>query len=418
MTIALPTTASPSTSTLAAVTQPVGAWSPRPAPNRISRRVAAVPPSGLRRFFDIAATMEDVISLSIGEPDFTTPQVILQAGIDSLARGQTQYTSNSGIYALRAALSDYLYRLYGVAYDPETEILITVGSSEALYLAATALLDPGDEVIVPEPSYVAYPAEVAFTGAVRIPVATFVEDDFRVTAAEIAAAITPATKAVLLGYPSNPTGAALDREDMLGIARLVEERDLIVIADEIYDRLTYGGAHTCFASLPGMKDRTILLGGLSKSHAMTGWRLGWVCAPADLLAAMRKIHQYTIMSAPTAAQVAAITALTDPRAEEAVEAMRQSYDERRRLIVAGLNAIGLPTFTPRGAFYAFPSIKASGMDENAFAETLLQEEHVAVIPGSAFGAAGAGHVRCCYAQRQDKIEIALDRMATFVQRYG
>lgn len=413
MTIAPPITFGESTTV-----HSIGPWSPQPAPSRISRRVAAVPPSGLRRFFDIAATMDDVISLSIGEPDFTTPQVILQAGIDSLLRGQTQYTSNSGIYALRAALSDYLYRLYGVAYDPETEILITVGSSEALYLAATALLDPGDEVIVPEPSYVAYPAEVAFTGAVQVPVATFVADDFRVTAAEIAAAITPATKAVLLGYPSNPTGAALDREDMLGIAQLAEERDLIVIADEIYDRLTYVGEHTCFASLPGMKERTILLGGLSKSHAMTGWRLGWVCAPADLLAAMRKIHQYTIMSAPTAAQVAAIAALTDPRAEEAVEAMRQSYDERRRLIVAGLNNIGLPTFTPRGAFYAFPSIRASGMDENDFAETLLQEEHVAVIPGSAFGAAGAGHVRCCYAQRQDKIEIALDRMAAFVRRHG
>ncbi len=385
---------------------------------RISPRVAAVPPSGLRRFFDIAATMDDVISLSIGEPDFTTPQVILQAGIDSLQRGQTQYTSNSGIYALRAALSDYLHRLYGVAYDPETEILITVGSSEALYLTTVALLDVGDEVIVPQPSYVAYPAEVAFTGAVSVPVATFVEDDFRVTAAEIAAAITPATKALLLGYPCNPTGAALDRADMLGIAQLAAGRDLLVIADEIYDRLTYVGEHTCFASLPGMKERTILLGGLSKSHAMTGWRLGWACAPADILAAMRKVHQYTIMSAPTVAQVAAITALTDPRAEEAVATMRQSYDERRRLIVDGLNSIGLPTFTPRGAFYAFPSIRASGLDDNTFAETLLQEEHVAVIPGSAFGAAGAGYVRCCYAQRKDKIEVALDRMAAFVRRHG
>ncbi len=386
--------------------------------NRISQRVAAVPPSGLRRFFDIAATMDDVISLSIGEPDFVTPDIILQAGIASLQRGQTQYTSNSGIYELRAALSDYLYRLYGVAYDPDTEILITVGSSEALYLAATAILDPGDEVIVPQPSYVAYPAEVAFSGAVQIPVATFVEDDFRVTPTEIAAAITPRTKALLIGYPSNPTGAALDRAEMLGIARLAEERDLIVISDEIYDRLTYVGEHTCFASLPGMKERTILLGGLSKSHAMTGWRLGWVCAPADLLAGMRKIHQYTIMSAPTSAQVAAIVALTDPRAEEAVETMRQSYDERRRLIVAGLNSIGLPTFTPRGAFYAFPSIAASGLDDNTFAEALLQEEHVAVIPGSAFGAAGAGYVRCCYAQRKDKIEIALDHMAHFLRRHG
>ncbi len=385
---------------------------------RLAARVRAVPPSGLRRFFDIAATMDDVISLSIGEPNFVTPEVILQAGIASLQRGQTQYTSNSGVYALRAALADYLYRLYGVAYDPETEILITVGSSEALYLAATAILDPGDEVIIPQPSYVAYPAEVVFTGATPVPVVTRFAEGFRVTPTALAAAITPRTKALLLGYPCNPTGATLDREALLAIAGVVERHDLLVISDEIYDRLTYNGPHTCFSSLPGMKARTILLGGLSKSHAMTGWRLGWVCAPADLLAGMRKIHQYTIMSAPTPAQMAAIAALTDPRAEEAVEAMRQSYDRRRRLLVAGLRSLGLPTLEPEGAFYAFPSIAPSGMDDTAFAETLLQEEHVAVIPGSAFGAGGAGHVRCCYAAAEEKIAIALERMARFLRRHG
>lgn len=385
---------------------------------RLAARVRAVPPSGLRRFFDIAATMDDVISLSIGEPNFVTPEVILQAGIASLQRGQTQYTSNSGVYALRAALSDYLHRLYGVAYDPDDEILITVGSSEALYLAVTAILDPGDEVIIPQPSYVAYPAEVVFTGATPVPVVTRFEEAFRVTPAAIAAAITPRTKALLLGYPCNPTGATLGRDDLLAIAEVVKRHDLLVISDEIYDRLTYNGPHTCFSSLPGMKERTILLGGLSKSHAMTGWRLGWVCAPPDLLAGMRKIHQYTIMSAPTPAQMAAIAALTDPRAEEAVEAMRQSYNRRRRLLVEGLRSIGLPTPEPEGAFYAFPSITPSGMDDNTFAETLLVEEHVAVIPGSAFGVGGAGHVRCCYAAAEDKIETALERMARFLRRHG
>ncbi len=383
---------------------------------RISKRVAAVPPSGLRRFFDIAASMEDVISLSIGEPDFTTPEVILEAGVASLRRGQTQYTSNSGMWDLRVALAEYLHRRYEVHYDPETEILITVGSSEGLYLSAVATLDPGDEVIVPQPSYVAYPAEVAFTGAVQVPIATRARDDFRVTAAEIEAAVTPQTKALLIGYPCNPTGAALDRHELMEIAYVAEKHNLLVISDEIYERLTYGYSHTCFSSLPGMKDRTILLGGLSKSHAMTGWRLGWVCAPVDLLAAMRKVHQYTIMSAPTTAQAAAIAALTDPRAEAAVEQMRQSYAARRRLIVDGLNSIGLATFEPRGAFYVFPSIERTGLDDTTFCERLLEEEAVAVIPGVSFGAGGEGHVRCCYATSTEKIEIAIERMGRFVRR--
>ncbi|MGH6960017.1 MAG: aminotransferase class I/II-fold pyridoxal phosphate-dependent enzyme, partial [Dongiaceae bacterium] len=314
--------------------------------NPISRRVAAVPPSGIRRFFDIAATMKDVISLGIGEPDFVTPPNILEAGIASLRQGDTHYTSNSGTIALRRALSDHLQRLYGVTYDPEAELLITVGVSEAMYLALTAILDPDDEVIVPQPCFVAYTAEVAFAGGAPRPIATRVENNFQVTGAEIEAKITPKTKAILIGYPNNPTGAVMSRERLLEIAALAEEYDLLVISDEIYDRLVYASmgdgrvaSHTCFPSLPGMRERTILLGGWSKDYAMTGWRIGYAAAPPELSAAMRKVHQYTIMSAPTMAQAAALEALR--RGEEHVEAMRQEYDRRRRLIVSGLNQIGL-----------------------------------------------------------------------------
>jgi len=392
--------------------------------NLISRRVASVPPSGIRRFFDIAATMKDVISLGIGEPDFVTPPNVLEAGIASLGRGETHYTSNSGTIELRRALSDHLKRRYGVAYDPEAELLITVGVSEALYLALTAILDPGDEVIVPQPCFVAYTAGVIFAGGVPAPIATRVENNFQVTGAEIAARITPRTKAILIGYPNNPTGAVMSRERLLEIAQLAEQHDLLVISDEIYDRLVYApmsgdGAdvqHTCFASLPGMQPRTLLLGGFSKAYAMTGWRIGYAAAPAELSAAMRKVHQYTIMSAPTTAQAAALAALLHGEAD--VEAMRQEYDRRRRLIVPGLNAIGLKTFEPQGAFYAFPSVAVSGLSDEQFAEALLQEEQVAVVPGNAFGAGGEGFVRCCYATAYEKIEQALERMNRFVRRHG
>lgn len=386
--------------------------------NRISARVESVPPSGIRRFFDIAATMPDVISLGIGEPDFVTPDVIRSAGIASLQRGETRYTSNSGTVELRQALAGKLAALYGVTYDPETEILITVGVSEALYLAMTAVLDPGDEVIVPQPCFVAYTAEVIFAGGVPVPIPTFVETSFQVTAAQIEAAITPRTKALLIGYPNNPTGAVMDRQRMLEIAEVAQKHDLLVLSDEIYDRLVYGVAHTNVPSLPGMRDRTVLLGGLSKNYAMTGWRIGFAAAPADILAAMRKVHQFTIMSAPTTGQMAGTVALTDPRAEDAVQEMIASYDRRRRLIVQGLNEIGLDCFEPQGAFYAFPSVKKSGMTDEEFANGLLNEEHVAVVPGNAFGLGGEGYVRCSYATAYEKLEQALEKMYRFMQRHG
>ena len=382
----------------------------------IAQRVRAIPPSGIRRFFDIAATMDDVISLGIGEPDFVTPSGLLQAGIQSLQRGSTHYTSNSGIYELRVALSRYIARLYGIEYHPERELLITVGVSEALYLALTAILDPEDEVIVPEPCFVAYMPEVTLAGGVPVPIPTYAADDFQVTAERIAEKITPRTKALLIGYPNNPTGAVMSRERLLEIAQLAERHDLLVISDEIYDRLVYGVPHTQFATLPNMRARTIVLSGFSKSHAMTGWRIGYAAGDAELIGMMRKIHQYTIMSAPTTAQEALLAALETSEPE--VEAMRAEYDRRRKLIVSGFNALGLPCCEPRGAFYAFPNIAASGMDEHTFAERLLAEERVAMVPGSAFGPSGAGFVRASYATAYEKIEEALERLARFMARHG
>lgn len=384
--------------------------------NFISQRVQNVPPSGIRKFFDIAASMKDVISLGIGEPDFTTPDRVLNAGIESLRRGETHYTSNSGTVEMRRALSAYLQRLYGVEYNPDTELLVTVGVSEALYLALTAILDPGDEVIVPEPCYVAYTAEVSFAGGVPVTVPTYAKDGFQVTAATIEASITPRTKALLLGYPNNPTGAVMTRENMASLAALAEKHDLIVLSDEIYDRLVYGVEHVHFPTLPGMRARTIALSGFSKSHAMTGWRIGFAAAPAELLGAMRKIHQYTIMSAPTTAQAAAIVAMQD--AEPEVGAMLAEYDRRRKLIVGGFNELGLTCVEPRGAFYAFPNIEATGMDEDTFANTLLSEESVAMVPGTAFGPSGKGFARASYATAFDKIEEALERLRRFMARHG
>jgi aminotransferase len=382
----------------------------------VARKVRAVPPSGIRRFFDIAATMDDVISLGIGEPDFDTPTAIVRAGVDSLGAGETHYTSNSGILELRAALSEHLERLYGVRYDPETELLITVGVSEALYLALAATVEHGDEVIVPEPCFVSYNPEVIFAGGTPVNVGTSAGNDFQVLAPQIEEVVGARTKSLLLGYPNNPTGAVMSRERLLEIARLAKEHDLLVISDEIYDRLVYGVEHTCFASLPGMRRRTILLGGFSKAYAMTGWRIGYAAAPAEILSAMRKVHQYTIMSAPTTAQHAALEALK--HGEDAVQEMRARYDRRRRLIVDGLNSIGLSCFEPKGAFYAFPSIAATGMTDDEFSERLLMEEKVACVPGSAFGTCGAGHVRCSYATAYHQIEEALERMARFAQRHG
>ena len=384
--------------------------------NFISSRVQSVPPSGIRKFFDIVATMKDVISLGIGEPDFVTPAPILQAGQASLTRGETGYTSNSGALELRQAVARNLKKLYSVDYDPETELLITVGVSEALYLALTAILDPGDEVIVPQPCFVAYTAEVTFAGGTPIPIETKVANNFQVTVEEIERAITPKTKVLLIGYPNNPTGAVMSRENLEQIGQLAEKHDLLVISDEIYDRLVYGFNHVCFAGLPRMRPRTILLGGFSKNYAMTGWRLGYAAAPAELLAAMRKVHQYTIMSAPTTAQAAGVEAINN--GEQFVQDMVAEYDRRRRLLVSGLNTLGLDCFEPKGAFYAFPSVAKSGLDENHFAEALLQEEKVAVVPGSAFGESGAGFVRMAYATAYEKIEEALNRMESFLRRHG
>ena len=383
--------------------------------DRLSSRVNAVPPSGIRRFFDIAATMPDVISLGIGEPDFVTPAPILDAGRRSLDQGITGYTSNSGLLELRQAISDHLNTRYGVRYSADDEILVTVGVSEALAVAALALVEPGDEVLVPEPSFVAYPASIIFAGGTPTPVPTSVDDAFQLDPDALERRIGARSRGLLIGYPSNPTGAVMERERLEAVADVAERHDLFVLSDEIYDQLVYGIEHTCFAALPGMRERTVLMGGFSKNYAMTGWRVGYACAPAPIIAGLRKIHQYIIMSAPTAGQYAALTALTDPDAAAAVTAMVTEYDTRRRLVVDGLNSIGLPTFEPRGAFYAFPDIRPTGLDSETFSERLLQEHGVAAVPGDAFGASGAGFIRCSYATSRDRLERALERIHAFVR---
>jgi aminotransferase len=382
----------------------------------VSKKIQAVPPSGIRRFFEIAATMKDVISLGIGEPDFVTPDPILRAGISSLRSGDTHYTSNSGTIELREAIAENIRSLYGVSYDPEEEILVTVGASEAIYLALMALIDPGDEVIVPEPSFVAYTAEVFFAGGVAVTVPTYVKNLFQVTAEEIERAVTPRTKAILIGYPNNPTGAVMTRESLLRLGEVARKHDLVIISDEIYARLVYDLEHVCVPSLPGLRERTILVNGFSKGYAMTGWRLGYAAAPKEILAAMRKIHQYTIMSAPTVAQTAGLEAIR--HGERYVREMVQEYDRRRKLLVSGLNTLGLDCFEPEGAFYAFPSVAKTGMDDEQFSEALLCEEQVAVVPGSAFGPSGKGFVRMCYATAYEKIEQALEHMERFMKRHG
>ncbi|HXG27084.1 MAG TPA: aminotransferase class I/II-fold pyridoxal phosphate-dependent enzyme [Candidatus Binatia bacterium] len=395
----------------------MAATTPRPsiAERALAQRVRQVPPSGIRKFFDILATMTDVISLGVGEPDFDTPRPIVEAGVESLREGRTHYTSNYGTIELRRALADHLERLYGVRYDPATELLITVGASEALDLALRATCDPGDEVILHEPSYVAYIPAIVFAGGSVVHVATRYEDDFALDPASVEAAITPRTKALFLGYPCNPTGAVLPEAVEEELARIAEEHDLLVYADEIYDRLAYGTyRHRAFSSLPGMKDRTILMGGFSKAYAMTGWRIGWLAAPAALVEGILKIHQYTIMTAPTVAQDAALVAITEGEPE--VARMLAEYDRRRRLVVDRFNAMGLDCFEPRGAFYAFPRISSTGLDDETFSRRLLEEEHVAVVPGSAFGPSGAEHVRACYATSYERLEEAMDRIERFVQR--
>jgi aminotransferase len=381
----------------------------------LASKVSSLKPSGIRKFFDIAATMKDVISLGIGEPDFTTPDPILEAGRRSLERGETHYSSNAGIFELREALTDHLEKMYGVTYNPANEIVISVGGSEALYLAATALLEPGEEVIIPTPCFVSYQAEVELAGGVAVEVPSLMEDNFVLNPARIEAAVTPRTKAILISYPCNPTGAVAERETLLEVLRIAEKYDLIVISDEIYDQLVYGDhKHVCFSALPGAWERTLLLGGFSKDYAMTGWRIGFAAGPADLIMGLVRIHQYTIMCAPTTAQAAAITALKEGRPY--VEEMVAEYDRRRKLIVKGMNEIGLPTFEPKGAFYAFPKVSVTGLSDDEFANRLLKEESVAAVPGSAFGLGGEGFLRCSYATAYDKIEEALIRVERFVNR--
>jgi aminotransferase len=382
----------------------------------LSERVRAIKPSGIRRFFDIAATMPDVISLGVGEPDFVTPEHIGQAGITAIQQHETHYTSNYGTLELREAIAGLLQRRYGVSYDPKREILVSVGVSEAIDATLRAVLDPGDEVLVPDPGYVAYEADVTLAGGVVVPVPTRVEDQFEIKAAAIEAALTPRSKVILLGNPNNPTGAVIARDELEKIAALAQARDLLVISDEVYSRLVYGDEHVCIAALPGMRERAVLVDGFSKAYAMTGWRVGYVCAPTHLLEAILKVHQYAIMCAATMSQAAALEAVL--HGEDDVAAMVASYDQRRKLMVAGFNSIGLTSYEPRGAFYVFPSIAVTGLTSDEFAEKLLHEEQVAVVPGSAFGAAGEGFVRCTYCAAQDKIEQAIERMGRFVRAHS
>jgi len=383
------------------------------AKSYLSDRVAHLKPSGIRKFFDIAASMKEVISLGIGEPDFDSPRPIVEAGIRSLQDNETHYTANRGILPLRTAVSEHLEKLYNVSYDPQDEVVATVGGSEALLLAITALLNPGDEMLLPTPCFVSYQGVIMMAGGVSVEVPSRMENNFVPDPKELEAAITPRTKAILINFPSNPTGAVAERETLLEIAKIAEKHDLIVISDEIYDRLVYSGEHVCFPALPGMRARTILIGGFSKDYAMTGWRIGYICAPRELMEGIARIHQYVIMSAPTMSQYAALEGLTC--CESYVQDMVKEYDRRRKLVVEGFNYIGLPTFEPRGAFYAFPKVSVTGMDDEAFANRLLTEKEVAVVPGSAFGPGGEGFVRCSYATAYDQLEEALDRIHQFVK---
>ena len=384
----------------------------------VNPQIAAVPKSGIRKFFDIVQTMPGAISLGVGEPDFVTPYHIRNAAIESLLDGETQYTSNAGKISLRREIALYLQERYALTYDPGSEVLVTVGASEGIDLALRALLSPGDEVLVPEPSYVSYRPGVVFAGGVPVPIKTEECRNFVLTPEELAAAITPRTKAIILPYPNNPTGAIITREELQKLRDVIVAHDLIVISDEIYSELCYAPeGHVSIAALPEMRQRTIYLNGFSKAFAMTGWRVGYLCAPAALMDVMVKIHQYTIMCASTQGQVAAEEALHQGREDGYADvlAMRQSYDHRRRLMFNAFCGMGLSCFEPLGAFYVFPSIKATGLTSEAFCERLLKEKEIACVPGTAFGACGEGHIRCCYATALDKLDVALARIGDFVQ---
>lgn len=381
---------------------------------RISPVVQAIPPSGIRRFFDIAAEMEDVISLGVGEPDFVTPWSIRESCVYGLEQGYTSYTANRGLLELREEICALQKRNFNIDYDPKTNVLVTVGVSEALDIAMRAILTPGDEILIPEPCYVSYKACASLAGAVPVAVPAKIENNFSITPADLEAHVTHKTKALLIGYPNNPTGAILTKKQLMDIANFAQEHDLIVISDEIYGDLTYGGErHVCFAGLPGMKDRTILLNGFSKAYAMTGWRIGYAMSNPAIISAMTKIHQYTMLCAPITAQIAAVEALR--HGEKYMKKMVSEYDKRRRLIYDGLTNAGLKCFEPKGAFYIFPDITSTGLTSEEFAEQLLMKEHVALVPGTAFGQCGEGYVRCSYATSVTKISEAIARIEHFVQ---
>ncbi len=378
----------------------------------VAEHLKTVPPSGIRRFFDLVSEMDDVISLGVGEPDFVTPWHIREACIHSIEHGDTAYTSNYGLLELREEISKLYSQKYRVDYNPESETLVTTGVSEALDIAIRAVVNPGDEVIVVQPSYVSYVPSVIFAGGVPVPVSTKMSNNFKITAEELEDAITDKTKAVIINYPNNPTGAVMDKDSLESIADVIVEHDLMMISDEVYDCLTYNGTHTCFASLEGMRDRTILLNGFSKSHAMTGFRMGYALAAPEIIDSMMLIHQYSMLCAPITAQIGAIEALKNGEGE--VQKMVREYDRRRHLIVGGLNKLGLECFEPKGAFYAFPSISSTGLTSGDFAERLLNEQKVATVPGDVFGEAGVGFLRCSYAASREDIHTALDRIGEFV----
>lgn len=381
--------------------------------NPLSKTIVTIEPSGIRKFFDIVSEMDDAISLGVGEPDFDTPWHIRDEGIYSLERGRTFYTSNAGLKELKIEIAKFLSRKYNLKYDYKHEILVTVGGSEAIDIAMRAMLDPGDEVLIPQPSYVSYLPCAVLANGVPVPIELKAENEFRLTKEELEAAVTPKTKLLVLPFPNNPTGAVMRKKDLEAIAEVVEKHDLFVISDEIYSELTYGDeTHTSFASLPGMWERTITINGFSKSHAMTGWRLGYACGPRVILDQMLKIHQFAIMCAPTTSQYAAVEALR--HGDEDIERMREQYDGRRRYVMKRLEDMGLPCFEPLGAFYIFPCIKEFGMTSDEFATKLLQDQKIAVVPGTAFGACGEGFLRISYAYSLESLKTALDRMEQFV----